>query len=49
MTSKLYNTMRENGGWDNFEMIPIEEYLCDTPLQARMREQFWINNIEEKN
>jgi hypothetical protein len=40
--------MRENGGWDNFQMTPIEEYKCDTPQQARMREQFWINNIEEK-
>jgi len=46
--TKLYNTMRENGGWDNFQMTPIEEYKCDTPQQARMREQFWINNIEEK-
>jgi hypothetical protein len=45
--TKLYNTIRENGGWINFEMIPIEEYKCDTPLQARMREQFWIDKIEE--
>ena len=46
--TKLYNTMRENGGWDNFQMTPIEEYLCDTPQEAHMREQFWINNIEHK-
>ena len=46
--TKLYNTMRENGGWDNFQMTPIEKYECDTPLQAHMREQIWINNIEEK-
>ena len=46
--TKLYNTMRENGGWDNFSMTRIEEYKCDTPIQARKREQFWINNIEEK-
>ena len=45
--TKLYNTMRENGGWINFQMTPIEEYKCDTPLQARMREQFWIENIEK--
>ena len=44
---KLYNTIRENGGWDNFEMTPIEEYLCDTPLQARMREQVLIDEIEK--
>ena len=45
--NKLYNTIRENGGWDNFEMTPIEEYLCDTPLQARMREQVLIDEIEK--
>ena len=45
--TKLYDTMKENGGWNNWEMIPIEEYLCDTPLQARMREQYWIDEIEK--
>jgi hypothetical protein len=40
--------MRENGGWDNFEMTPIEEYECDTPIQARIREQYWINKTEEQ-
>ena len=45
--NKLYHTMRENGGWDNFEMTPIEEYKCDTPQQAHIREQYWIENIEE--
>ena len=39
--------MRENGGWDNFQMTPIEEYKCDTPQQAHIREQYWIENIEE--
>ena len=46
--TKLYNTMRENGGWDNFQMTPIEEYKCDTPQEAHIREQYWIDNIEEK-
>jgi len=45
--TKLYNTMRENGGWLNIEMTPIEEYKCDTPQQAHIREQYWIENIEE--
>ena len=45
--NKLYNTIRENGGWINFQMTPIEEYLCDTPLQARMREQVLIDEIEK--
>jgi hypothetical protein len=44
----LYKYIRENGGWINFEMIPLEEYECDTKTQARIREQFFINQIENK-
>jgi hypothetical protein len=44
--TKLYNTIRENGGWGKFEMTPIEEYVCDTSLQAHIREQYYINLIE---
>ena len=40
---KLYVTMRENGGWDNFEFSPIEELFGVTKLQAHIREQFWID------
>ena len=36
---KIYQTIRENGGWDNCEMVPIEEYECETQLQARIREE----------
>ena len=43
----MYDTIRNNDGWDNFKMTPIEEYKCDTPLHARMSEQYWIENIQE--
>jgi hypothetical protein len=43
---KLYETINNNGGWNNWEMKPIEEYVCDTPLQARIREQYHIDLIE---
>ena len=50
---KLYETMRENGGWDNFEFSPIEELIGVTKLQAHIREQFWIDyykpNLNSKN
>jgi len=39
---KLYQSIRENGGWDAVEIKPIEEYECETSIQARMREQFWV-------
>jgi hypothetical protein len=38
---KLYETINENGGWDNFTMRPIEEFVCVSKLEARMRERFW--------
>ncbi len=40
---RLYKFFRENGGWDNFDMRPIEELNHKTKLQARIREQYWID------
>jgi hypothetical protein len=37
----IYQVMRDNGGWDNCEMIPIEEYECENNTQARIREEYW--------
>jgi hypothetical protein len=44
----LYKFIRENGGWDAFEMVPLEEYKCDTKLQARIREQDTLDKVENK-
>ena len=38
---KIYQMIRESGGWDNCEMVPIEEYECENGTQARMREEHW--------
>ncbi len=38
---KVYELIREAGGWDKCEMIPIEEYDCEGQLQARIREEYW--------
>jgi hypothetical protein len=35
----VYQTIYKNGGWDAWEMIEIEKFICDTKLKARMREQ----------
>ena len=37
---KIYQTIRENGGWDNWSMILIEEYPCNSSLEARSRERY---------
>ena len=39
---KLYQTIREKGGWIAWKMTPLEEYKeCQTQVQARIREDEW--------
>ena len=39
---KLYQTIRENGGFENWKMIGIEEFACENGRQAEKREQYYI-------
>jgi hypothetical protein len=43
----VYQFIRENGGWDAFEMNPIEEIEVENKTQARIREQFFKNEREK--
>jgi len=43
---KHYVAIRENGGWDEWEMVEIEKFNCKNKLECRMREQ---ELIEENN
>jgi hypothetical protein len=36
---KVYQTIRDNGGWDEWEIIELEKYICNDKMKARMREQ----------
>ena len=40
---KLYQVIRENGGWDEWEMIELEKFNGKTKLEARIREQELMN------
>lgn len=35
---KLYNTIRANGGWENWDMIEISKYNCKDANEARLKE-----------
>ena len=35
---KIYQNIRENGGWSNFTMKPIEMYYTDSKIKAKIRE-----------
>lgn len=40
-----YQIIRNNGGWDNWSMILIEEYPCNSSLEARSRERYWQEQL----
>ena len=37
-TIKLYEMIRDNGGWDKFNMVVIKEFCCENAEQARAEE-----------
>lgn len=38
---KIYETIRANGGWENWSMVEIEIYPCNSSTEARIREEYW--------
>jgi hypothetical protein len=38
---KVYKMIRDNGGWDEWEMLEIEKYACNDVNEARTRERYW--------
>jgi hypothetical protein len=36
---KIYNKIRENGGWTNWDMVEIAKYNCNNSTEARIKEQ----------
>ena len=45
-TQKIYQTIRENGGWSNWTMVEIEIYPCNSSVEARIREEYWRNELQ---
>ena len=43
---KIYKTIRDNGGWDNWSVIVIEKLEnCKDSEEARTRERFWYEQL----
>ena len=42
---KLYNVIRNNGGWDNWEMIMLEFFNCKNCTEARTKEQEYYEKL----
>ena len=43
---KVYQYIRENGGFDNWDMIEIERYEAIDGNDARKRERYWIEELK---
>jgi len=43
---KLYQTIREQGGFDNFEFVILEKHLVNDISEARIRERHWYDLLE---
>ena len=42
---KIYQIIRANGNWDNWDMIEIEKYPCNDGNEARARERYWYETL----
>ena len=43
---KVYEFIRNNGGWDNWSFIELEYYPCENRNQAETRERFWYDELK---
>jgi hypothetical protein len=41
----VYKFIRENGGWDNWDMVQIEEYCAKDKKDLLSRERHWLENL----
>ena len=45
---KVYKFIRENGGWNNWNMLVIEKYPCNNGIDAESRERFHYEKLNSK-
>jgi hypothetical protein len=43
---KVYNCIRDNGGWENWEMVFIQDYPCKNKREAEKRERELIEELK---
>ena len=45
---KIYKIIRENGGWDNWNMVLVEEFPCKDKYEACKRERELYEELDAK-
>ena len=43
---RVYQFIRDNGGWDNFQMVLIETCQCNNSLEARREERTHVEELQ---
>jgi len=43
--NKVYKVIRQNGGFNNWDMIQIEKYECEEKRQLHTRERYYIETL----
>ena len=43
---KLYNYIRNNGGWENFTVEVLEKVSCDSRTELNIKEEYWQNLLQ---
>jgi hypothetical protein len=44
--SNCFETIRANGGWENWDMIELEKWSCKDANEAKARERYWIEQLK---
>ena len=44
-SSLLYNTINENGGWSNWDLIVLEKCNCNSQLEVEQKEKEWNEKL----
>ncbi len=42
----VYKFIRDNGGWQNWDMIMLETRMCENHLEACKREREWFDTLQ---
>jgi hypothetical protein len=45
---KVYQFIRDNGGWNEWQMIPIESFSCNNKIELEIRERYHIELLKSK-
>ena len=43
---RVYQFIRSNGGWDNWDMVLVESYEAQNKLSLHARERYWLETLK---